>query len=145
MVRESHSAVHDMPNNTIATLDLNNTAEVETLISGADFYSNPRFSPDGKKLSWLSWDLPNMPWDGTELWLADVEENGELSNIERIAGGKHESIFQPKWSQDGLLYFISDRNGWWNLYRFEDGEIVPVIEMEAEFGLPQWVFRDVYL
>lgn len=141
MVSEDHDPDFSEPQNRIAALSLDGRAKVETLISGADFYANPRLSPDGKKLSWLSWNHPNMPWDGTELWVADITDANGLENAQRVAGGKHESIFQPKWSPDGRLYFISDRNGWWNLYRIDDGEVEPVIEMEAEFGLPQWVFK----
>jgi hypothetical protein len=81
-----------------------------------------------------------MPWDGTELWVADVQEDGSLSNRVRVAGGVDESIFQPEWSPAGELYFVSDRSGWWNLYRWREGAIEALCPMEAEFGLPQWVF-----
>jgi dipeptidyl aminopeptidase/acylaminoacyl peptidase len=108
------------------------------LASGYDFYSDPRPSPDGKKLAWLCWNHPNMPWDGTELWMADLAPGG-LSNPQKIAGGPEESIFQPQWSPSGVLHFVSDRTGWWNLYRF-DGAMRALAPMEAEFGQPQWVF-----
>lgn len=91
-------------------------------------------------LAWLTWNHPNMPWDGTELWQAEVEPDGSLSAAKRIAGGESESIFQPQWSPDGRLYFCSDRSGWWNLYRLEKGEIVAVTKLDAEFGVPQWAF-----
>ena len=139
-VREHHQPGKKEPENTIAAIRFDSDEKTETLVSGADFYSNPRLSLDGKTISWLCWHHPNMPWDGTELWITEVRDDGSLGESERIAGGKFESIFQPQWSPDGILYFISDRNGWWNLYRYIDGGIEPVIEMEAEFGLPQWVF-----
>jgi dipeptidyl aminopeptidase/acylaminoacyl peptidase len=110
------------------------------LVSGNDFYSSQRLSPDGTRLAWLTWNHPNMPWDGTELWTADVLPDGALANSQRVAGGREESIFQPEWSPDGVLHFVSDRTGWWNLYRWRDGQIEPLYPMEAEFGSPQWAF-----
>src|SRR5574342_643700 len=106
----------------------------------SNFYSNPRLNPDGTRLAWLTWNHPNMPWDGCELWVGEVSEDGTLGKSERVAGGLEESIFQPEWSPDGVLYFVSDRTGWWNLYRRRDGVIDPVYEKNAEFGGPQWVF-----
>jgi dipeptidyl aminopeptidase/acylaminoacyl peptidase len=81
-----------------------------------------------------------MPWDGTELWVGEFMGDGGLGRTERVAGGEHESIFQPEWSPDGLLHFVSDRTGWWNLYRWRDRHIEPLCMMPAEFGRPQWVF-----
>src|SRR5262249_54364442 len=100
-----------------------------------------RLSPDGRQLAWLQWNHPNMPWDGTELWLADVGTLGELGERRRVAGGPAESVFQPEWSPDGRLHFVSDRTGWWNLYRYEDGRTESLLDCKAEFGAPQWVFR----
>ena len=88
------------------------------LVGGADFYSDPIVSPDGKFLAWLQWNHPNMPWDGTELWVAVINPDGSIGSREKIAGGPEESIFQPEWSPDGALFFVSDRTGWWNLYRW---------------------------
>jgi dipeptidyl aminopeptidase/acylaminoacyl peptidase len=81
-----------------------------------------------------------MPWDGTELWTADLAADGSLGTAELVAGGESESIFQPEWSPDGRLFFVSDRTGWWNLYRQENGQAVNLHEMAAEFGRPQWIF-----
>jgi dipeptidyl aminopeptidase/acylaminoacyl peptidase len=113
--------------------------EGDVLLSGNDFYSNARVSPDGTKICWLTWNHPNMPWDGTEVWIGDFA-NGAVTNPRLVAGGEEESIYQPVWSPDGRLYFVSDRSGWWNLYRFDNGEIESLAPMEAEFGQPQWVF-----
>jgi dipeptidyl aminopeptidase/acylaminoacyl peptidase len=111
-----------------------------TLASGFDFYASPALSPDGKKLAWLAWNLPNMPWDGTELWSAELKEK-KLEHPQKVAGGDQISIFQPSWSKDGTLYYVSDKNGgWWNLYRFQSGQEEALHPMPAEFGLPQWVF-----
>src|SRR5207249_3877170 len=95
---------------------------------------------DVSRVAWLAWNHPNMPWDGTELWVADVDDEGSLRKPRRVAGRPKESIFQPEWSPDGSLYFVSDRSGWWNLYRWDGEEVWPVWEMTSEFGLPQWVF-----
>src|SRR5207302_929635 len=97
-------------------------------------------SPDGSRLAWLSWNHPNMPWDGTELWLGTFRGDGSIASRERVAGGPSESIFQPEWSPGSELYFVSDRSGWWNLYRRKDRRIEPLCAMAAEFGSPQWVF-----
>lgn len=145
-VREDHRGAHGPEQdavNTIVALD-SDGGDLETggtvLLSGADFYSNPRVSPDGTRLCWLSWNHPNMPWDGTELWVGTIASDGSISDARLVAGGENESIFQPEWSPDGILYFVSDRSGWWNLYRWREEQIEALAPMEAEFGEPQWVF-----
>ncbi|MFZ0544305.1 MAG: S9 family peptidase [Candidatus Promineifilaceae bacterium] len=139
-IREDHSGEGEAVN-TLVAVNLGEPDEGDVLVSGNNFYSSPRISPDGTRLVWLTWNHPNMPWDGTELWMAKIAPDGSLGTAELIAGGKTESIFQPEWSPDGQLYFVSDRTGWWNIYRLvEDGEAVNVCEMAAEFGRPQWVF-----
>jgi len=148
-VREDHRAAggHE-PANTLVALSLDadaaDTNDGEVLVSGYDFYSSPRVSPDGAQLAWLCWNHPNMPWDGTELWRGDLREDGTIANARLVAGGRDEAIFQPEWSPAGLLYFVSDRSGWWNLYRAgegaagEDETVEALCTMEAEFGQPQW-------
>lgn len=137
-VREDHTQGGE-PVNTIISINLNNSEDIRVIVEGNDFYAFPRLSPDGKKLSWISWNHPNMPWDGTELWVSDVNSDGSLGEKILIAGGQEESIFQPQWSPDGVLYFVSDRSNWWNLYRYT-GKIEPLYPITAEFGLPLWVF-----
>ena len=139
-VREDHSGPGREAVNTIVSVDLMGGGAGDVLVSGNDFYSSPRLSPDSSRLAWLTWDHPNMPWDGTELWVADLRADGSLTRTQRVAGGVDESVFQPEWSPDGELYFVSDRTGWWNLYRWRDGHVEPLCEMEAEFGRPQWLF-----
>jgi dipeptidyl aminopeptidase/acylaminoacyl peptidase len=142
-VREDHSETGREAVNTIVGIKLDGSAQGcgELIVSGNDFYSSPRLSADGSRLAWLTWNHPNMPWDGCELWTGEFQTEGTLGPEELIAGGLAESIFQPAWSPDGMLYFVSDRNGWWNLYRLNvNGQVEPVCEMEAEFGMPQWVF-----
>ncbi|WP_017721873.1 S9 family peptidase [Kamptonema formosum] len=139
-VREDHTGSSHEPVNTLVSADLRGSEGVRVLVAGEDFYSSPRLSPDGSKLAWLSWNHPNLPWDGTELWVAEIKADGCLGDSHLAAGGVSESIFQPEWSPDGVLHFVSDRSGWWNLYRWGAGEAENLCEMEAEFGLPQWVF-----
>jgi len=136
-VREDHAGQE--PVNEIVGVDLESGSE-RVLVSGNDFYSSPRLSPDGRRLAWLTWSHPNMPWDGTELLVGDLDAAGFPENVERVAGGQDESIFQPEWSPEGTLHFVSDRTGWWNLYRWREGLIEPLCEREAEFGSPQWAF-----
>jgi dipeptidyl aminopeptidase/acylaminoacyl peptidase len=139
-VREDHSATGSEAVNAIVGIPLSGAGTQFMLAGGADFYSSPRLDPEGSRLAWLQWNHPNMPWDGTELWVANVQGDGSLSNRVRVAGGVEESIFQPEWSPAGELHFVSDRSGWWNLYRWREGKIEALCPMEAEFGLPQWVF-----
>ncbi len=140
-VCEEHSHTREEPENFIAAIPLDGTGTVNKLVSGADFYAYPRISPDQTKLCWIQWHHPNMPWDATELMLADLAPNGAAVNPSRIAGGEAESIFQPKWSPSGQLYFVSDRTDWWNLYRHneETNTAEAVLEMDAEFATPLWV------
>jgi dipeptidyl aminopeptidase/acylaminoacyl peptidase len=137
-VREDHLAGEAYPVNTICAVGFDGAETI--LVDGNDFYAAPRLSPDGRQLAWLCWDHPRMPWQGTELWVADIAADGSLVDGRLIAGGMDESICQPEWSPDGLLHFVSDRSGWWNLYRFEDGVVHPLCPREAEFATPHWNF-----
>jgi dipeptidyl aminopeptidase/acylaminoacyl peptidase len=143
-VREDHTSSDREAVNTIVRLETHPADPSQNpgrvLVSGNDFYAYPRLSPDGKRLSWMAWDHPNMPWDSSEVWVAGVEADGSVVDAHRVAGEQEESIFQPSWSPDGLLYFVSDRTGWWNLYRWKDGKAEILLEKEAEFGLPHWLF-----
>jgi dipeptidyl aminopeptidase/acylaminoacyl peptidase len=139
-VREDHTAAGEAVN-TIVSVDCSgDDAGGQVLVGGGDFYSTPRLDPERMRLVWLTWDHPNMPWNGTELWLADVDAAGSLMNQQRVAGGRRESIGQPEWAPDGVLHFVSDRTGWWNLYRRQDDREEALCPMPAEFGGPQWVF-----
>lgn len=139
-VREDHRDQDREAVNTLVAVPLDGAA-AQILISGKDFYSSPRISPDGSRLAWLTWNHPNMPWDGCELWTGEIAADGTITNQQLVAGGLSESIFQPEWSPDGILYFISDASGWWNVYRADaNGSVECVCEMQAEFGAPQWIF-----
>ncbi|MGB2895360.1 MAG: prolyl oligopeptidase family serine peptidase [Anaerolineales bacterium] len=138
-VRERHEPGGQVENELVI-LHPDGSAEPAILASGHDFYSYPRFNPDGKKLAFLTWDHPNMPWDGTELWVGDFRY-GKLENITKVAGGMTESVFQPEWNHQGVLHYISDLSGWWNLYAFQEGEILPLHNRDADFGVPQWLLE----
>jgi len=166
-VRERHEAGGDVVNELVS-LPTGAPAEPRLVASGHDFYAAPRLSPDGQRLAWLSWDHPNMPWDGTELWTAALAGDGTLTGERLVAGGTQESILQPLWSPTGELWFASDRSGWWNLYAIAVGadgkaagakpasmggaeatatdgaaavpEPCPLVARDAEFVKVPWVF-----
>jgi dipeptidyl aminopeptidase/acylaminoacyl peptidase len=140
-VREAHGA-DGRVDNALVAIDLDTPGPGLALAQGQDFYASPALSPDGRRLAWLTWDHPNMPWVGTELWLAAIGGDGLPGEPRKVAGGPAESIFQPQFSPDGVLYFVSDRTGWWNLYRRapQSGEARALCPREAEFGQAQWVF-----
>jgi dipeptidyl aminopeptidase/acylaminoacyl peptidase len=138
-VQEEHDSADFEPLNTIVSISLTKPKDLWVLVGGCDFYATPRLSPDGTRLSWLSWNHPNLPWNGTNLQIATVN-NGYLSAPTLIAGGSHEAIFQPQWLSDEKLYFVSDRQGWGNLYCWSDNHVHAICPLDAEFGLPQWVF-----
>jgi dipeptidyl aminopeptidase/acylaminoacyl peptidase len=140
-VREDHTAHTRDTIDAIVAISVEGEESGRVLVSGRDFYSSPRLSPNGKLLAWLEWNHPNLPWDGTELWVGELDDDGWVVGKEMVAGGASESVFQPEWSPEGVLYFVSDQTGWWNLYRRGATGSEPMCEMEAEFGGPQWAFR----
>ncbi len=127
--------------NELVAIATDGSAEPRVIAGGRDFYAAPRSSPDGRQLSFLAWDLPWMPWDGCELYVADLAEDGRLGEAAYVAGRDgEESIWQPDWSPEGDLVFASDRSGWWNLEQVREGERRVLHEAEAEFGFPAWSF-----
>ena len=135
-VREDQTGSGE-PVNAIVAVSME-TGAVDVLASGYDFYSTPRLSAGGTRLCWIAWRHPNMPWDGTELWVADVAADGTLANAQQVAGGERESIFQPGWHVDGTLIYCSDRSGYWQVCTTE--RTLTRSEPDAEFGRPQWLF-----
>jgi dipeptidyl aminopeptidase/acylaminoacyl peptidase len=132
------------PEDALVAIDLR-SGEQTVLTSGYDFYNCVRLSRDGARMCWLAWRHPNMPWDGTELWLADIGSDGMPINARQVAGGPTEAIVQPEFAPDGSVVYASDRSGWWNLYRWTaDGSggasDVPVAPMAADFAGPLWIF-----
>jgi dipeptidyl aminopeptidase/acylaminoacyl peptidase len=132
-IREDHSGNGEAVN-TLVKVDMGNGGMGEVIVEGNDFYAAPRLSPDGCKLAWITWNHPDMPWHGTELWVADVNADGSLGSRSLIAGGKEESILRPEWSPSNDLYFVSDVTGWCNLYRWRAGVIDALCKMDAEFA-----------
>jgi dipeptidyl aminopeptidase/acylaminoacyl peptidase len=146
-VCEDHTESDLQPSNSLVEVSLDGSRPQRVLVSGNDFYSSPKLSLDCSRLAWLEWHHPNMPWMGTELWVGQLTADGSIGGKWKVAGGDEESIFQPEWAPNGALYFISDRSGWWNLYRLS-GDVRPdkrqaeaLYPLEAEFGQPQWLFR----
>ncbi|MCP5506519.1 MAG: S9 family peptidase [Chlamydiales bacterium] len=129
-VEEEHVSEHEV---------INRLVEVggKVLHEGHDFYSMPTLHPEGNQMAFLTWDHSNMPWDGSTLWVGNLDQEGNLVDVRAVAGGKDESIFQPMWSPEGVLHYVSDRSGWWNIYKGDGESLCP---MEAEFGQPLWVF-----
>ena len=139
-VREDHSQTGEAVN-TLVALDMDDETEGIILTEGADFYSSPSVSPDGSSVAWIQWDHPNMPWDSTELWVAEISETGMFENKRKLKGASGESICHPSWSPDNLLYFVSDVSGWWNIYRYQDIQLTKsknLTPIEAEFTQAQW-------
>jgi dipeptidyl aminopeptidase/acylaminoacyl peptidase len=133
-VRERHQGGEVV--NELVALPVDGSADPWVVASGHDFYAAPRPSPDGRRLAWLTWDRPCMPWDGTDLWVADLAPDGRLGPARHVAGGLEESVVQPEWNAEGLLHFVSDRSGWWNLYC--DGQRESLLPMAAEFADAPW-------
>lgn len=138
-VREVHGAQGNVDNDLVI-FPADGSGIPVSLTAGYDFYASPRVSPDGKKLAWVSWNHPSMPWDDTELWLADLMPDGSLGTPRLIAGGPDESVCYPVWGPAGELVFASDRSNWWNLYRYQDGQVKRLVEIDAEMAGPAWVF-----
>ena len=141
-VRERHSETGEPLDviNEIVKISLDDDSEAKVLVSGSDFYSYPRISPNGNRLAWTSWEHPKMPWDETVLWTATLDKSGSLSDIRSVVNNQNESVYQPVWCPDGELHFVSDRSGWWNIYSYRDNVLNALTPINAEFGFPQWEF-----
>lgn len=131
-VRERHEPGSVI--NELVSVPTDGSSDPIVVAGGHDFYASPRVSRDGLRLAWINWDHPNMPWDGTELWTVELLEEGDLGTRRRVAGGPNEAILQPEWAPDGSLYWLSDRTGYWNLYR----DNAPVAPIDADCGGPAW-------
>jgi len=149
-VRETHDREEpdrpDLVINELVTVALDGSDGAgRTIVTGLDFVAAPRPSPDGRQLAWLEWDHPSMPWDAVRLRVASLEPTGSLGPARTVAGGPATSIAQPSWSPSGVLHFVSDESGWWNLFAFDgpdgiDGAARNLAPMEAELADPAWVF-----
>jgi dipeptidyl aminopeptidase/acylaminoacyl peptidase len=135
-VCEDHRVEDRLPVNTLVAVPASG-GEPLVVQEGHDFYQAPRLSPDGARLAWIAWDLPRMPWDGTGLYVSEVDDLGRCGPARLVAGGEHESVCHPRWSPDGVLHFVSDHTGWWNLYTWDGSVVEPVAPMAAEVGAPK--------
>ena len=135
-VRETHRDGAP-PDNDLVAISTDD-GSMRVLASGHDFLAAPAPSPDGRKLAWLAWDQPDMPWDAAALWLAELDRDGVPGAPIRIAGGSGCAAFQPAWSPDGALWCVADPVGWWNLHRWRDGELRCMVRADSEFGKPLW-------
>ncbi|MGX5201485.1 prolyl oligopeptidase family serine peptidase [Aliikangiella sp. IMCC44632] len=136
-VRETHfeqNVINELVLIEIATMDC------RVLHKGFDFYLSPRFSKGGHRLSWVCWNQPDMPWDASELWLADFHADGSISAEHKVCGGETSAVFQPEWSDDGVLHYLSDASGWDNIYSQRDGVLNALTPIDRDFGVPQWIF-----
>ena len=115
-------------------------AAVREIVGGSDFLAFPRPAPDGRRVAWIAWDHPRMPWDGTELRVGELGPDGTVTSVATVLGGEDESVLQPEWADTDTLYLVSDRSGWWNLYRLPaaGGEPEPLCPRAEEFGQPLW-------
>jgi dipeptidyl aminopeptidase/acylaminoacyl peptidase len=139
-IREDHTGDGE-PRSAIVDIALDGDRPPRVLYEGPDLLAAPRPSPDGRRLAWLEWDHPDMPWDSTRLRVATFTDDGGLGPSDLAAGGLDESIVQPEWSPDGILHFVSDRTGWWNIYRLAPGpRLEPLSPLDAEFADPAWLF-----
>ena len=139
-VGEDHQ-LNQEAENFLALISLE-TGEYVKIASGYDFYSSPAISPDEKKIAWICWNHPELPWTNTELWIGELDDSGQIVNAKLVAGELPEAIFQPQWSPDGILYFVTDRDrGWWNLHRYHQGQVENVCPLDAEVAEPLWVFE----
>ncbi|WP_227025354.1 dipeptidyl-peptidase 5 [Streptomyces tsukubensis] len=104
------------------------------------FVTGPRLSPDGRRVVWLAWDHPRMPWDGTELKIAEVSADGRFAEARTLIGGPGEAVAQAEWAPDGTLVAATERDDWWNLHRVDpdDGSTVNLCPRDEEFGGPLW-------
>jgi dipeptidyl aminopeptidase/acylaminoacyl peptidase len=137
-VREDHTVKGREAVTTIVSIDVE-TGKQQVLIEGNDFYSTPTLTGDGTRLAWLTWKHPNMPWDESQVFVGEVALDGTIKDSRLVAGGKDESCFQPQWSPHGELFFLSDRTGFWNIYRGDQAPLL-VHEKKTDFGVPQWIF-----
>jgi dipeptidyl aminopeptidase/acylaminoacyl peptidase len=136
-VREDHRGAGE-PANSVVAVDIDTPGDAGRVLYGdSDFVAAPRLSADGRRLALLAWDHPAMPWDATRLLVADRVDGIPVA-WQQVAGGAAESVLDPQWDADGTLYFLSDRSGWWNLYRWHGDPVEPVTMLDAEIGAPLW-------
>ncbi|MGH8400633.1 MAG: TolB family protein, partial [Gammaproteobacteria bacterium] len=136
-VRERHAEELTEAENSLVAVSLSD-GSIRTLAHGHDFYSSPALDHDARRLAWLQWDHPQMPWDGCQLCCAELDAGAALKTVTPLVGSEHESMFQPQFAPDGTLHCLSDRSGWWNIYEVHDSELTAVTADAADYGVAQW-------
>jgi dipeptidyl aminopeptidase/acylaminoacyl peptidase len=144
-LRESHDA-EGAVSRDIALVPLDGSAvedpsRIQSVVAGSNFLAAPRLSPDGSRLAWLAWNHPQMPWDGTELRVGELDADGTVPSYRTLIGSTTESMFQPEWVDADTLQVSSDRTGRWNLYRIgiaEGAEPMALAPLDADIGAPLW-------
>ena len=140
-VHERHGADRREATNSLVAVATDGSMEMRPLAGGADFYASPRISPDGSRIAWVQWMHPNMPWDSTELWVADLADGG-ATNARRLVGNGDEALQQPEWHADGTLTVVTDRTDWWNLYDVDlaTGDLTHRAGGDYDIVQPHWIF-----
>jgi dipeptidyl aminopeptidase/acylaminoacyl peptidase len=137
-IREVHKEGRVERDLVALSLNLKGVGALRILEASSHFYAHPRLSADGRYLCWIAWEHPQMPWDGTELRVAELS-NGQLSNVRVLAGDVQTSCLSPEWGPHNELYFICDKSGWWNLWQVDlRGQLTHLIEEASEWGFPLW-------
>lgn len=137
-VRERHERGEVI--NDLVLLSADGSDSPRVIAEDHDFFDAPTLSNDGERLAWISWDHPQMPWDGTELHEAQLSPSLTVTSERAVCGGLQESVVQPRYGVNGMLYYISDRTGWWNLYADAPGGSIALAARSAEFADVAWHF-----
>ncbi len=137
-LRKNDSLKQQFPPTELVRININ-SKETEILFSGHDFYSNPTVSPDGKKICWLQWNHPNMPWDENQLMLAEINSKNQLCNVTEIQANKKGAFYQPTWSPDNELYVAFDSDNYWNIYKLINLTLINILKRDVDFGRPMWI------
>lgn len=137
-IRKDDSKKTQFPPTEIVRICLK-SKEIQVIFTGSDFYSSPSISPNGKKISWLQWNHPNMPWDATELWVAEININGEIENRQRVESDLAQSFYQPTWNSKNELFVSSDKTGFWNIYKVTSLQLMNLFPKNVDFGRPMWI------
>lgn len=133
---------HHHPENFIASISLEDapSAAITPIVDGQDFFAKPTINEEGRKIAWLAWDLPDMPWDSASLYVADMEAEGSVGTSVQLAGDSESAVFQPEWQDNKTLTFVWDKSGWANLYSWNGEAVTALDDLPIDCSRPQWIF-----